>query len=88
MRDEPFDCCGNRLAVGLPVIVGYENVGVTPLAGRPWLTEEYVPATSTIRTTSRDRGHGETTGLYIVTYYGRAGDGITAIRRRDVERER
>lgn len=58
----------------------YENTAFTPTTGVPYLTEALVPGGASLLTTTTNGVIAET-GLYILTYYGVADSGITAIRR-------
>jgi hypothetical protein len=72
---------GRSIRALLPVGRALENVKFDPSPDRPWIQEQYVPATTTRRTTASNGGHADETGFYIVTYYGLAGKGSAAILR-------
>jgi hypothetical protein len=69
------------LSAKAPSGIAFENVSFDPIPGRPWLQEQYVPATLTRMTVSSDGGHADESGLYVLTYYGLAGVGSLAILR-------
>ena len=78
---------GRTLAVGVPSIRVFENlepvedgVNIRQLvAGRPYFTEEFAPATQQL-TTNRPHGVLESTGLYVCTWAGLANYDSIAIR--------
>jgi uncharacterized protein DUF4128 len=71
---------GSRsLAVGLPEIRAWENIGVTPIAGRPYVEADYVPATAQLLTAPSAGGVVEETGLYVTRLYGVANTGFLAL---------
>jgi len=73
---------GSRtLTVGLPEGRSWENTEYTPTAGRPYVEEDMVPATSRLWTFPSDGGQLEETGLYVIRWYGLAGRGIGGLRR-------
>jgi hypothetical protein len=65
---------------GLPTLIGYDNVDVEPEVGQSYVTEQFVPATTSIMTFPANGGQVEETGLYVVTWYGVAGRDVKAIR--------
>jgi hypothetical protein len=69
---------GRSLRVALPQLVGWDNVPVTPVAGRPFLEEELVPASASLLTLT-SRGQVDRDGLYVLRWYGLAGMGPEAI---------
>jgi len=74
---------GSRsLTVGLPEGRAWDNAVFTPIAGRPYLEEDMVPATSSL-VTFRSQGSGsvEETGLYLFRWYGLPGTGLSALRK-------
>lgn len=73
---------GSRsLSVTLPAIRAWDNVTVTPIAGRPYLEEDFVPATSELISIPLNGGQVEETGLYILKWYGLANKGSAGIRK-------
>lgn len=54
---------------------------VAPTAGRPYITDEFVPATHEARTFPAQTGRVEETGLYLVTYFGLANSGDSNLRK-------
>lgn len=57
---------GRRLDVTLPGVIAWDNLAATPTGARAMLTEELVPATTTLRSASADGGRVESTGLYVL----------------------
>lgn len=72
---------GRTISVGLPAHRAWENTDFTPVSGKPFVEEDYVPATNTLITLPADTGQLEETGLYILKWYGLATYGVTAIRK-------
>lgn len=73
---------GSRsLTVTLPAIRGWDNVTVTPVAGRPYLEEDFVPGTSELISIPYNGGAMEETGLYVLKWYGLANKGSAGIRK-------
>lgn len=71
----------NRLLTvsGLPASRAWENKAFTPSAGTPYLTDEFAPATSAALSVPVKSAVVEERGLYVVTLYGLANDGISTI---------
>lgn len=63
----------------LPTDKAWENVHFEPTTGQPFLEEEYVPATQTLRGLTPG-GVVEDTGIYVIRWYGIQNTGISAIR--------
>lgn len=74
---------GRTLAVGFPALRVWENATdtFTPIAGRPYVKEEYSPSTHRLETFPAQNGHVEETGMYILTLYGITGTDLHAIRK-------
>lgn len=72
---------GRSLTVGLPEGRAFDNTLFTPIAGRPYIEEDFVPATYRVTTIPANNGYGEDEGLYIVKWFGLSGKGIAGIRR-------
>lgn len=70
---------GRSLVSGLPALVAWDNMAITPVAGRPYVEEEYVPATSDLLTLRAAGGDMQATGLYILRWYGVDKTGMEAI---------
>jgi hypothetical protein len=71
---------GSRtISVGLPMLRAYENVTFTPIGGRPYVEEDFTPATSTLLG-MRDGGYIYDDGLYSLKWYGLSGYGVAALR--------
>lgn len=64
----------------LPAARAFENVAFTPVAGTPYVAEQFVPATSSAVTVPVARALVEETGLYVVQWFGLDGAGISAVR--------
>lgn len=79
---------GRSLTVGLPETRIWENEkpvrsGViieAPTTNRPYVTEEYIPATHRLKTFPAASGRAMETGLYVVNWYGVSGLGPAGIR--------
>lgn len=71
---------GRTLSVSLPETCAWEGVDTEPVAGKPYLEEAWVPATSRIVTFPANGGLVEETGLYVLRWYGLAGVGHEALR--------
>jgi hypothetical protein len=71
---------GRTISVGLPVLRAWENVDFTPVGGRPYVEEEYVPATNRLVTFPASGGQLEETGLFLLKWYGLSAVGISALR--------
>lgn len=78
---------GRTLAVGLPELRRWENTDPLtdgapsePTRGRPYIEEDFVPATATVFTFPANGGQVEETGLYVIRWYGLAGTGMSAVR--------
>lgn len=63
---------------GIPAARAWENKGYTPVVGTPYLEEDFVPATVTLRGLVKG-GAIETTGLYVLKWYGLANVGTSDI---------
>lgn len=71
---------GRSLTVGLPALFAKENTAFTPIAGRPYLVEEFIPTTNTLRAGPSANGVREESGLYDLRWYGLANTGVLGIR--------
>lgn len=67
------------LTAGLPELQGWDNVALEPVSGRPYIEEQLVPATRTLRSFPSTGGTLEDTGLYVIRWYGKADTGLRAI---------
>lgn len=72
---------GRTISVGLPANQAWDNVALDPPSGRPYLTEELVPATNSLITLPASTGTLEETGLYVLTWYGLSDKGAGSIRK-------
>jgi len=61
---------GRSLSVGVPLLRSWEMVGLTPVAGRPYVEEEFVHAAAAMRTFATNGGQMHEEGLYILKWYG------------------
>lgn len=68
------------LLVGAPIGRAFDNKKFTPVAGRPYIEEDFVPGTSTLLG-SKNGGYVYEEGLYIWKWYGLEGKGEGGIRR-------
>lgn len=81
------EASGRTLLVGFPALRAFENVIFQPTSGRPYASEEFVPATSELVTGPAPAGQVEERGMYVITLYGlttigpNQGAGISALRR-------
>lgn len=71
---------GKTLTVGLPYQKAWENVAFTPVAGFPFIEEDFVPGTSGMISGPYSGGTFEETGLYVVRVYGLPNHDVLAIR--------
>jgi hypothetical protein len=72
---------GNEtLAAGLPEGRAWDNAAFTPTAGRPFLEEDFIPATTTLLG-QKNGGMVIETGLYVLKLYGLSDKGVSAIRK-------
>lgn len=72
---------GNEtLVAGLPEGRAWDNAAFTPTAGRPFLEEDFVPATTTLLG-QKNGGMVIETGLYVLKLYGLSDKGVSAIRK-------
>lgn len=67
------------LTVGLPELVGWDNIALDPDMGRPYLEESYVPATNTLLSMPYTGGTVEDTGLYVLRWYAPSNVGRKAL---------
>lgn len=70
---------GRTLAVGLPQMRAWENsadVTFVPIAGRPYITEEYSPSTHELYSSPKQGGDAVETGMYVLKFYGITGTEI------------
>lgn len=78
-RDVESSGAGRTLAVGLPQYRGWDNTRLDPEGGRPYIEEQYIPATVSLLSGPADGGTVEDTGLYVVRWYGQADTGLSAL---------
>ena len=71
---------GRSVVVGVPALFAKENTIFTPVAGRPYLVEEFDPATNVLRAGPAASGVREETGMYHLRWYGLANTGMLGIR--------
>ena len=72
---------GRTISVGLPAMRAWENTNLTPVTGKPYLEEDYVPATTRLLSAPARNGEVEETGLYMLKWYGLSGKGVSALRK-------
>ena len=70
---------GRSLTVGLPEFCAWENTHLSPTSGRPYIEEEYIPATSSLLSAPSSGGTAEDTGLYVIRWYGLANTGLASV---------
>jgi hypothetical protein len=61
---------GRSLSVQLPAVRVWENATTKPVAGRPYVEADYVPATAQLLTAPAVGGIVEETGLFVVRWFG------------------
>lgn len=71
---------GSRvITTGLPFDRAWENKAFEPTSGRPYVEEDFAPATSELISVPANGGSLEETGLYVLKVYGVANTGLGAI---------
>lgn len=70
---------GRTLSVGLPLMRAYENDQFVADATRPYVTEEFVPGGTGIKTFPRRIGRFQEDGLSVWSWYGITGVGKDAL---------
>jgi hypothetical protein len=68
-----------RAKPALPARREYENVPFDPPASDPYSEEDFVPLTNTLLTVTPDNGRALITGIYVIRWFGVAGDGTNAM---------
>lgn len=71
---------GRSLIVGFPTFRVFENIAFTPIAGRWFVEEDYIPGPAE-QITLGPNGIIETLPIYMLKLYGLQGHGITALYR-------
>jgi len=71
---------GRGLTVGVPALRAWENISFDPLAGKPWVEEDYVPGPAASVTVG-PLGDVETLPQYVVKFYGRTDCGTSGLSR-------
>jgi hypothetical protein len=71
---------GRTLSVGLPLLRAWENIVLTKIPGRPYVTEELSAGEHQLITTTSAAGLAKETFSYWLTWYGLEGRGMDAIR--------
>lgn len=69
-----------RVKSALPVARAYENIAFTPTSGVVYAEEDFVPGTSRLVSATAAGGMVEDTGLYVIRWYGIAGEATGTIR--------
>ena len=72
---------GRSLVIGIPSMFARENTVFARQDNRPYLIEEFDPATNTLRAGPAANGVREETGLYRLKWYGLANTGALGIRK-------
>lgn len=70
---------GRSLTVGLPLQRAWENEGLTPVSGRPFIEHDFVPGGGDLRTIPGRTGTIAEDGLSVWRWYGITGVGTDAI---------
>jgi hypothetical protein len=68
-----------RAKPALPTYREFENVPFTAPATDPYSEEDFVPATHTLRSVTAVNGLVIITGIYVIRWFGKAGDGTAAM---------
>jgi hypothetical protein len=68
-----------RAKPALPTARAYENVEFTPTPGVEYVEEDFVPATSELRSATASQGTVQDEGLYVIRWFGVAGTGTTGV---------
>lgn len=68
---------GRTLAVGLPALRGWENVAMSPVTGRPYVIEQYIPGPVS-RETVGPLGELEVRPMYSLVVFTPANTGLAA----------
>lgn len=75
------EAAGRSLVVGIPTLRAFENVALTPVGGRPYYEEDFVPATTSLLSFPAQGGALQENGLYVSKWYGLSGVGVSALRK-------
>lgn len=71
---------GRSLLAGLPLLRAWENIEFTPISGRPYVAEEWVPGGSSVITWPEKTGIFHEDGLSQWRFYGLPKVGVSALR--------
>lgn len=71
---------GRSISVKFPALHALENNEFKPVAGHPYVEEDFVPATSTLLG-ARNGGYVYDTGLYVLKIFGLPKVGVSALRK-------
>lgn len=74
---------GRTITVGIPFKRAFDNVVFEPVAGFPYIEEDFVPAGHRVTTMPAATGYAENRGLYVVKVFGIAGTGLSVRRYAD-----
>lgn len=61
---------GRTISATIPAMRRWDNTKLTPVAGIPYIEEEFVPATNRNRTVPAATAFNEDTGVYFVKWFG------------------
>jgi hypothetical protein len=61
---------GRTLAVSIPKKRAWENISFEPTPGHPYVSEQFIPATTELKSITAIGGTVEETGFYVLTLYG------------------
>lgn len=75
---------GRTIAARLPSMRAWENADFTPVAGAPYLEEDYIPATHTLHGNATG-GVADETGLYVLKWYGLPGANLATALHKSVD---
>jgi hypothetical protein len=63
----------------LPSVVAWDNMAAQPVTGAEYLEEQFIPATSTLLSMPASGGSMEDTGLYVLRWFAKPGDGLNTL---------
>lgn len=77
-RNADPETAGRTLSVGFPALRAFENIDFQPVAGRPYVTEQFIQGGGPVlKTITAASGTVEETGIYVLTWYGLANYGLS-----------
>lgn len=72
---------GRTIAALFPALRSFENAALTPVTGRHFIEEDFVPATHRLLSGPANGGEVVEEGEYFLKWYGIPGSGISALRK-------